>query len=382
VSIQVSGGDRLVVAAEELLGARDDLVLFAERARAAGAETRAVSAAARALAPGAVWRLEPAQDRLVWLAVEARALAAELRLAAEAYAVAERAALARQHALELALLRALQLLPGGALDEGAVTVAQSGAAFRASAPAGFADLAARIPDAGPDAPQVRVERYALDDGSVHWVVYSAGTSSWSPFPGADPWDLTSNVVGVAAGGAEAGSSAATLSALREAGWVPGESVLPVGHSQGGIVATALATSGAAASPLLVTFGSPTREVRAPAGTLDVAVEHTEDPVPGLGGSLGVPGDRRVVVREAGPPVPGTGPLPAHAMAGYLQTAQAMDASANERLLTARGVLEGFTGGKDAQVTLWLGERVPPVPGGADGRGAIGRGAPASGSGAW
>jgi hypothetical protein len=98
-------------------------------------------------------------------------------------------------------------------------------------------------------------------------------------------------------------------------------------------------------------------------------------VPLSGGSLGVPGDRRVVVREAAPPVPaGSGGLPAHSMIGYQQTAQAMDESADARLVAARRRLARFTGGKDAEVTLWKGERVP-APGGPP---PVGRGAPSSG----
>jgi len=374
VTISVStGGGGLVVAIEELLESGRRLTALAVRADAAydGACTAILEA--QAVARPTAWWLFLVKERLGSFASDARRLAGELSTAADAYAAAERAAMAVQHAYMQRWYDGLLLVPGRAFEEGAVEAAPAGAPFRASAPAGFAALAVRIPASDPAAPQVRVERYAQDDGTVRWVVYSAGTSSWNPVPGANPWDLTADVSGVEAG--RAGSTAATMAALAQAGWRPGDEVLPVGHSQGGLVATGIATSGLIAAPMLVTFGSPTRQVKAPAGTLDIAVEHTDDVVPLTGGSLGVPGDRRVVVREAAPPVPaGSGGLPAHSMVGYQQTAQAMDESADARLVSARTRLARFTGGKDAEVTLWKGKRVPAP----EGPPAIGSGAPSAG----
>jgi hypothetical protein len=399
VSLEVSGGTGVAVTTEALLEAERLLGLFAERAAAVRVRLSGLGSAARADGLGGAVLIERAGHELAEAIDDARLLAAQLAMAAEAYGWAERLATARQQFLaellgpQLALsglflvagfdaarpdgpdfadpalvaaLRALadsvdlaavtalvQWLPGRELEETPVAVARTGAPHTAGAPGGFAELARRIPSAGDGSPQLRVERYELPNGEVRWILYSAGTAEWGPVPGDDPWDLTSDVVGVAGG--SAGSSRAAVLALRAAGWQPGEPVVPVGHSQGGIVATAVATSGLAATPLLVTFGSPSARAEVPRGVVDVAVEHRDDPVPALGGSPRPLLDQRLLVRER---APGTaqGASP-HAMSGYRQTAAEMDSSSDARLVAARTSLAEFTGGRPATVTMWRGERV-------------------------
>ncbi|GAA4169149.1 hypothetical protein [Gryllotalpicola koreensis] len=413
MSIEVSGGGSVAVETEAMLEARRDLIELADRADEAYGQIHGVLDAAQAPAGPPAWLLAIAAREMRALARDADALARELDAAAEAYGWVERALLARDQLLahlagpapaiddaatalaasaarhganvagdpqfvralrELAdsvslpgLLLMVQALPGGVLDETPVTVTQASAPQAVPAFDGFTDLATRIPAGKPGKPQVRVEKYELAGGERHWVVYSAGTIDWSLVPSSEPWDDTSNVVGVAGG--SAGSSRAAVQALEQAGWKPGEPVLPVGHSQGGIVATAIATSGVAPVPMLVTFGSPTAGVRTTPGLLDVAVEHTDDPVPALGGSPRSLVDPRLLVREAAPAAgPGAGGLPAHAMTGYAKTAIEMDRSTDPRLVNARTTLTEFTGGQKATVTMWRGERVPATggPGGSAG----------------
>jgi hypothetical protein len=407
VSIEVSGGGSIAVETEALLDARRRLERLAGDADGVHDELGAVVTKADASAAMAVWVLTIARNELALLTAAARVLAVELEVAAELYGAAERAADARSRLLawllgpgpviaraaELfavdslrnggiafgdpafvrslsevadaidpaAVLAAVRALPGGALDETPVTATRVvGASVPiAAAPRGFGELARRIPPAKEGGPQVRVERYALPDGEVHWVVYVGGTIDWSLVAGTEPWDDTSNVVGVAGG--SAGSTRATMLALEKAGWKPGEAILPVGHSQGGIVATAIATGGAAAVPMLVTFGSPTAGVAVPRGMVDVAVEHGDDPVPALGGSARPLIDPRLVVRENAPAAAEGAPgLPAHAMVGYEQTAVEMDTSSDQRLVDARATLERFTGGGQAEVSMWRGGRVPSL----------------------
>jgi hypothetical protein len=406
VSIEVSGGGSLVVTTEELLDAQQRLGRLAARGDELCGRLGRAAAAAATTAPELTALLARAERELDAVARGARRLAAELEQAAAEYGWAERTALAKQRLLGLllgpgllvnaaallaavdasraggpdfgdprlvavlrgladslsltVLLAAVQALPGREFEETPVRVSRAGGGPPPAAPAGFADLAKRVPAAGAGAPQLRVERYVLPGGEVHWILYSAGTADWGPVPAAEPWDLTSDVVGVAGG--SAGSSRAAVLALRAAGWRPGEPVLPVGHSQGGIVATGLAASGLASAPLLVTFGSPTAGVPPPPGATDVAVEHSDDPVPALGGSPPAFGDRRLLVREAAPVTAsaaagGGSALGAHAMSGYRRTAREMDASSDERLVAARTTLREFTGGQTAEVTFWRGERV-------------------------
>jgi hypothetical protein len=247
-----------------------------------------------------------------------------------------------------------------ALTETPVSVdrVQSG---RAAAPDGFTDLARRIPTNGPGAPQVRIERYDVGEGRPHWVVYAGGTVDASFTPTDEPWDDTSNLQGVA--GLDPASARAANAALQAAGAQPGDAVLPVGYSQGGIVATDIATAGVYQSPELVTFGSPTGQVAIPHGTIDVAVEHRDDVIPALGGgprSVEQGGLDRVLVQRTAfadtPPVDDT-PLAAHHIGVYAQTAAQMDASSDPRLSGARDTLDDFTGGRDADVTMWRAERI-------------------------
>ncbi|AYG03519.1 hypothetical protein [Gryllotalpicola protaetiae] len=401
MSIAVSGGGSVAVETEAMLLARRDLLELDARIDTVREQLRDAASTAAAISAGAVRLIRHAEDELAAARRDAQALVKELELAAEGYGWAERVVLAQESLLarlagplpalaelmlafgidsaqhdaisfsdpwlvralrELAdsvslpgLLMLVRALPGDALDETPVTVARASAPHSAPPPCGFADLAKRIPAAGAGSPQVRVERYRLPDGENRWVVYSAGTIDWSLEARGEPWDDTSNVVGVAGG--SAGSTRAAILALKRAGWKPGEPVVPVGHSQGGIVATAIATSGIAPTPMLVTFGSPTAGVAAP-GTVDVAVEHTDDPVPPLGGSPRPIVDERLLVREPAPNArAGAAGLPSHAMTGYVSTAAEMDDSTDPRLVAARETLAEFTGGRRPEVTLWRGERV-------------------------
>jgi len=418
VSIEVSGGGSVAVETEAMLRTKRDLV---ELSLKAGEVHEEVERAIRSVygvgcaGPATVALLTGAGADLADAARDARLLAGELEEAAETYGLVEQVLSAEHQLLARlvgpplaafdvalvaavapavrgaddteasglvfalraladslnipALLTAARLLPGRAFEETPVTateVAASSAEHTAAAPGGFADLAARIPAARPAEPQVRVEKYTLPNGDVHWVVYSAGTIDWAIEPSDEPWDDTSNVVGVTGGAA--GSTRAAVMALKKAGWKPGELVLPVGHSQGGIVATAMVASGAVTAPMLVTFGSPTAGVKVPKQTVDVALEHTDDPVPALGGSARPFDHSRLLVREPSPTVADASALPAHSMSGYQQTAVELDASTDPRVVAARATLADFTGGQSAEVTLWRGERLPVSGGPAASRG--------------
>ena len=418
MSLEVRGGGSVAVSTESLREAERSLHTFA----AGAGEARAAASSAAALAasaPGsaiAMWALRLAQHELAEVSTGALRLSGELRAAAEAYGWAERVAVAQQQLLArlagpqltvplavtalavasaragaldtgdetfIAALRAVadsvdypvllavaRALPGPAFEETPVRAVPAAQASvpRSSAPSGFGELADRVPESVKGAAQVRVERYLQSGGDSRWVVYVSGTSEWSPVPGDDAWDLTSNATGLA--GEAAGSTRATVEALKQAGWKPGEPVLPVGHSQGGIVATALTMSGLAPVPMLVTLGSPTAGLAVPLGVVGVAVEHRDDPVPAVGGSPRFD-DSRLVARATAPHTPDSDPgvLAGHSLSAYRQTARELDDSTDTRLAGARNVLAEFTGGQQAEVTMWLGKREPqsapiprPVPG--------------------
>ncbi len=245
--------------------------------------------------------------------------------------------------------------PLGLLRETGVTVGRVGGPTPAGPPTGFGDLASRIPAAVSGGAQVRVERYG-PAGSAAWVVYIGGTAEWSLGVTREPWDLSSNVAAVAEEGA--GSYRAVLEAMREAGVQPADPVVQVGHSQGGLVASQLAASGEFNTVMIATFGAPNGQVDVPAGLHAVAVEHSDDIVPALGGVGGRDEDRLVVRREvfATEPVPVDLALPAHALSAYRETARLMDASPEPRLREFRSALETVLGGKPGSMSRWRGVR--------------------------
>lgn len=226
---------------------------------------------------------------------------------------------------------------------------------RPSPPAGFADLAERIPTA-TDGGQVRVERYG-DPEHPTWVVYIGGTVEWSPTGSTEPWDMTSNIAAVA--GQDTGSSRAVLLALEAAGMRAGDPVVPVAHSQGGLVAAELTARGEINTVGLVTFGAPAGQVALPAGVPAIAIEHTDDLIPALGGTAADDDSRLYVRRElyADQPVPADEPLPAHQLIGYRDTARLVDESAEARLVAFRQRLGDRLGTEPGQQSVWHAERV-------------------------
>ncbi|HSP52921.1 MAG TPA: hypothetical protein VLO00_08500 [Cryobacterium sp.] len=223
-------------------------------------------------------------------------------------------------------------------------------------PTGFGDLAARIPSVSDDTPQVRIERYGGTDDAA-WVVYIGGTAAWSPVAGEQPWDLTSNLAAVADQGS--GSYRAVVQAMREAGVAPGDPVVPVGHSQGGLVAAQLAASGEFNTVAVATFGGLTAQVALPADVVAVTVEHTDDLIPALGGTATGDDERLVVRREvfAELEVPLDQPLPAHALTGYRHTGRLMDGSEEPRLREFRATLGEITGTEAGESSRWRGIRL-------------------------
>lgn len=238
------------------------------------------------------------------------------------------------------------------------------ASATAPGPTGFADLAGRVPPSAVGKPQVRIERYP-GRGGPRWIVYAGGTVDTGIRPAGEPWDDTSNVQAIAQ--LDPGSVRATLDALHEAGARPGDRVLTVGYSQGGIVATDVVREGGFTNAGLVTFGSPTGQMEVPAAVPNVAVEVSEDLIPALGGAprdAAHDGLQRVLVRrgiyDAAHPPPAAEMLPAHALSNYAETARLMDASDDPRLTGMRERIDSITGGAVPEVSLWRADRATPT----------------------
>ncbi|TFD29601.1 hypothetical protein [Cryobacterium cryoconiti] len=230
-------------------------------------------------------------------------------------------------------------------------------------PTGFGDLAARIPSVSADAPQMRIERYG-DPDDASWIVYIGGTAAWSPVTGEQPWDLTSNLAAVADQGS--GSYRAVVQALHEAGVAPGDPLVPVGHSQGGLVAAQLAASGEFNTVMMATFGAPNGQVSLSSEVSAVTVEHSDDLIPAAGGAASADDARLIVRREVfGDRMPPPDlVLPAHALTEYRDTGRLMDDSEEPRLRQFRADLEGLTGTNVGAASRWRGIRLVGGPVGA------------------
>lgn len=152
--------------------------------------------------------------------------------------------------------------------------------------AGVADLVAAGEGLGGG--RVRVLETTRGDGGSGWVVVVPSTQEWSPRAGPNPFDLTTDVravTGEATLAAAGVTAALDLARSRSGRATPDDPVLLVGHSQGGILAAALASDpvfrGRHRVTHVVTSGSPVGLFPVPSSTRVLSVEHADDPVPRL-----------------------------------------------------------------------------------------------------
>lgn len=218
----------------------------------------------------------------------------------------------------IALMAALR--PLGLFRETPVAVTRIEPSTPATAPpSGMVERLERVPDDGI----VRIERYDAPGQPTRWEVYVPPTATFSPAPGPEPFDMVSNVGGVA--GLEAGSIRAVELAMREAGIPATDEVQFTGFSQGGMVAARLAASGDWNAVGLASYGGPTATVDLPEGLAGMAIRNTDDFVPAFAGAEGdsplLQIERRAF--EPGDPMP-LRAAPAHQREGYLGTAAAVD----------------------------------------------------------
>lgn len=194
----------------------------------------------------------------------------------------------------------------------------SGKPVMAQAPQSVGDRVARIPET--DNP-IRVERYVDSAGRAHSEVYIAGTHDWGMGTTEEPFDVNSNIALVA--GIPAASLVGVQSAMTRAGIKHGERVTFTGHSQGGMIAARLAESGTYRTTGLVVVGSPTGTLSATGGYPVLALRHTDDVVPRLGGSDQGSGFTTIERASTSPIGDVVG---AHKKSGYVQMARDLDSS--------------------------------------------------------
>jgi hypothetical protein len=233
-------------------------------------------------------------------------------------------------------------------------------------PSGYGDLADRIPPAEADAAQIRIERYG-DGDDRRYVVYVGGTVEFGMAAGQQPFDMTSNLLGIADdssldeldwAGAESGAGErAVREAMREQGVRPGDPVVAIGHSGGGIIAANLAADPDLNVVGAVNLGGPVGSAPTREGVPLISVEHVEDPVPMTGGS-GHPSDELIVVSRSvlDSDRRYDSMLPAHELTRYRETAELLDASEEERIRAMRELMGEITRGDAGERIDWTATR--------------------------
>lgn len=199
-------------------------------------------------------------------------------------------------------------------------------------PTSWADRMDRIPPTGSP---IRIERFVDGSGSASTEVYLAGTHDWGVATSEHPFDMQSNIALVA--GLPAASLASVTLALRRAGVRPGEKVTFTGHSQGGVIAARLAESGVYRTQGLFVVGAPLGTLTIEGSYPALALRHTDDIVPRLGGHDVTTGIT-TVERESGAPCGDV--AGAHTRESYLATVRDLEFSPAASHLPSLPIAEG------------------------------------------
>lgn len=241
----------------------------------------------------------------------------------------------------------------GLVKETGVSAKLYSQARPATPPLSLAVLARRLAaTAALGQPCVRIERFIAAAGQSRWVVYVPGTQDWSLRGSKNPLDMGSNIKAMSAANL-AGSERAVLVAMRLAGVKPGDKVLLVGHSQGGIVAANIASQKQKFQVAgLLTFGSPIARINTPNAKAVIAVQHSNDLVPTLSGTSQPLVANRAVVQSTVKLPKNSAAVAAHNLSNYIKTAGQADRSSIAGLARMRLLITGFVRGSSfGQVTL-------------------------------
>jgi hypothetical protein len=212
---------------------------------------------------------------------------------------------------------------------------------------GTADVLGRIPVTPTGRPQIHVERVDTPAGRA-WVVAVPGTADWSPAAGPTPFDLTGDVR-LMAGQRSAGMTG-VVEAMRAVGVRRGEPVLLAGHSQGGLIAAAVAADPVVRREFSVshvlTSGAPVASIPVPDEVQVLSIEHSDDLVPRLDGAVNDDRANWVTVTAPAPtaelpPADRAEPLLAHRAGLYRSTAERVDLSDDPSIARWRSGLTPF-----------------------------------------
>ena len=169
------------------------------------------------------------------------------------------------------------------------------------------------------------------------IVYIPGTQTLGLGDGVNPLDLQSNTLAMQGGGL-ATSERAVLEAMKQAGVQSNDSVIFVGHSQGGMVAGNLSQnpSGYIAAGL-VAVGAPIAQLKITKIPV-MAIEHVNDPVPNAAGKVNPLAKNWVTVQRKALSSESAAPVHSHSLKSYRNTTEKVDASKSYGIANIRSQL--------------------------------------------
>ncbi len=245
----------------------------------------------------------------------------------------------------------------GLLKETQVTTTRASTTSGGTLPNGWEERADRVPHSGADnAPQVRIDRYSMPNDEDRFEVYVSGTKDFALGHDSQPWDMTSNMNGIAGG--DPASVRAVEDAMKQAGVTPTSPVLFTGHSQGGLVTAIIAGSGEYNTRGLYTLGAPAGQASVPSEVPWIAVQHTNDIVPALSGDFAhsdpVLVERHLTSTELSAI---DKYFPSHQLGAYESTAKVLDTSTEPRVMAVDKAFSDFTeGATPVESTTWFSVR--------------------------
>jgi hypothetical protein len=255
--------------------------------------------------------------------------------------------------------------------------------FRANVDLSPAGLLRRAGAVGE--PAGRIEVIEVDGADRRsWVVIIPGTQLGGPPEGTNPFDPAG--IAEALGYDSAWTAAAIRESLAQAGARPGDQLVAVGYSQGGIHAMNLSKDPALLAEydlrFVLTAGSPVGGISPGPGVASLHLEHEQDWVPGADGVANPDTRGRVTVTLTNPltvrPPNEFGLGPGHRLENYADGAALISASRDTTLRDSTAALAAVVGtGGAATVTRFSLRREarpsprggPAVPGVRPGPGA-------------
>lgn len=240
----------------------------------------------------------------------------------------------------------------------------------ASSIGGLVTVEAQTESAGnKDRSRLTVDHRVDAQGRGHWVVNVPGTQAWGMGMPPNPSDATANLRSLA--GRESSLypavTTAVTAAMRKAGVKPGsEPVMLVGHSQGGIVASRLASNAQFRTRFKVTHvltvASPESRIKTPTSVQALSIEHRADPVPRLDTSTGPNTSNRTrAYLDPRSMMPGKGAIDQHTGQRYAETSTTHLGRNNTDPALRRwySQTEGFMAGTDTRYAYNLSRPQPP-----------------------